>query len=316
MSNITVLSENLAELASVIRSINGETTTYTIEELAPAILALPSPIPWTSWEEASWEEIYNICQARKQGLIQSWPSDIYLGKTKRVTFSKNVLGSEGVDVEIIGIDVDGPGTLTFQVAAVYSYNGGFNNGTRFYQCNGYAHDYNCSYEWNDLNTIKGPGGYGVYYESVTGQQIINQVRRECQNFYDYCDCKQYIKPLMKGTASWDAGNSEVRTTEPTFLEEYVWLASEFEMGLAEYSIATDSQIKEATQGVTIPYPLFKTDADRIKAASGGTQHYWLRSTGVVNGEMRRCIVGTDGKASNIDLWHSGSSNFCPCFAIG
>lgn len=68
---------------------------------------------WSGWDNASWEDIYNLCKAKQEGAITEWPSDIVWGMTKTVNLSTAVLGAASFDVMLVGIDYFGDGILTF-----------------------------------------------------------------------------------------------------------------------------------------------------------------------------------------------------------
>lgn len=75
----------------------------------------PSWEPWPGIAEASWEQVYGLCKAKQLGLTD-WPSDITIGATREIQFRHHESQSFPhweVPVVLIGIDVDGPGVLTF-----------------------------------------------------------------------------------------------------------------------------------------------------------------------------------------------------------
>ena len=69
---------------------------------------------WVGWNNATWEDIYNLCKAKQEGKISAWPSDVVVGATKITTLSTAVLGSSSFTMRLIGIDEDGDGLLTFE----------------------------------------------------------------------------------------------------------------------------------------------------------------------------------------------------------
>lgn len=72
---------------------------------------------WPGFENASWKDIYDLCKKKQAGTIKTWPEDIKLGATKNISFRWGNENSSTVfytmTFEIIGIDIDGPGVLTF-----------------------------------------------------------------------------------------------------------------------------------------------------------------------------------------------------------
>lgn len=70
-------------------------------------------LSWPGWTDANWGDIYDLCLRRKTTGCD-WPSDIQLGISKKITFTESILGSTNVNVYLVGIETEGPGTLTFQ----------------------------------------------------------------------------------------------------------------------------------------------------------------------------------------------------------
>lgn len=309
MANVVINDNHLADLAKCIRAINGETTTYTIDELAPAILALPEPIIWTSWEEASWGDIYKVCKGMQSGALTKWPDDIYVGKTKTLYFTENLIKcrcgalENKCEVEIIGVDIDGPGVLTFSLK--HSINGL----QMFIGVDGYP------YGSSSLTTT-----YSWLNDVVPADNYTNIARQQCENLYNTCEAKDYIKPLYKGTSRW-TGSSKV---EPEFRFETFWLPSEFELGLSSSSNSIGATLKESTEGVNVPYPAY-TDSNSRKRIffstvsdchkSSDYEAYYLRSSGISTNNARLYINAygqVKGAKNAVDFY----ATFVPCFAIG
>lgn len=145
-------------------------------------------------------------------------------------------------------------------------------------------------------------------------------RAQCQNFYNYCSAKNSIKTVKKGLA---ARNSS-RNGAVTYSDETVWLPSEREMGLDNYSslsTANSTTSKaECTQGYNAAYSYYTNNSRRIKykmnangTLTSSTDWYWERSrhhydSGVV------CRVDTGGSAGGNT--YSVSSGLAPAFVIG
>ena len=68
---------------------------------------------WVGWANATWEDVYNLCKAKQEGKITTWPDDVVLGATKETTLSTAVLGTSTFTMRIIGLDIDGSGVITF-----------------------------------------------------------------------------------------------------------------------------------------------------------------------------------------------------------
>ena len=68
---------------------------------------------WVGWANATWEDVYNLCKAKQEGRITTWPDDVVLGATKETTLSTAILGTSTFTMRIIGLDIDGSGVITF-----------------------------------------------------------------------------------------------------------------------------------------------------------------------------------------------------------
>ena len=235
-------------------------------------IAAPAGFEWVGWTNATWEDIYNLCKAKQEGRITTWPSDVVLGATKETTLSSAVSGLTNYTMRIIGIDIDGVGVITFD----------------------------CNHLGNN---------------SFTSTQ--SNITNICQNFYNYCDAKPYIKVLSKGTAGGLTDPNNARNGVVTYADRYVWLLSEREVNLDNYSsisAANSTTTKaECTYGVNQPYPYFTSDETRIKNKKDGSFIKWsLRSEDVIGGNVYILIITNTG-TSSITLDKCG---FSPCFAIG
>ena len=67
---------------------------------------------WPGWANATWEDIYKLCQQRWNGGI-AWPDDVVLGATKETTLSTAILGTSTFTMRIIGLDIERQGVITF-----------------------------------------------------------------------------------------------------------------------------------------------------------------------------------------------------------
>ena len=275
---------------------------------------------WPGLANATWENVYALCKQKQSGVITEWPEDITIGATMTVNLSSPIVDYRkeeftSFECEIIGIDIDGDGVLTFQTKYCI-YMQMVDAPWQTYTTNPYV-----EIEWQDDELLQ--DNYVI---------ARNVLRENCNNFYAYCDAKNYIKPLNKYTANYN-GYSEEQKTMPTGKLEYVWLPSEFEIGVSEYSIAALAQLKEATLGVNMPYPKF-TDAEsrekkELKSSVNIGEYtvpWWLRSTSTtVSGtpagshqvcagySMQRTIKGS---YANGTAYYGSAAGFAPCFAIG
>ena len=151
--------------------------------------------------------------------------------------------------------------------------------------------------------------------------IGSDARTQCQNFYNYCSAKASIKTVSKGTCP--SINSS-RNGSVTYNNETVWLPSEREMGLDNYSpISTANSTTskaECTQGYNASYSYYTSNSTRAKyymnangSLTSNTNWYWERSR-YYNVSDRVCRVGSGGSASNIYYYSSGG--LAPAFVIG
>ena len=151
--------------------------------------------------------------------------------------------------------------------------------------------------------------------------INSTARTQCQNFYNYCSAKASIKTVSKGTCP-----SQVPGKNGTAIynNETVWIPSETEMGLNNYSSLTYSNSttsnSECTSGYNAPYSYYTSDPTRIKYTmnANGTlttiaQYYWERSYGC-SSLYAVCSVIRDGSADYGD--HNFDNGLAPAFVIG
>lgn len=118
-----------------------------------------------SWEDSTWEDLYNVCKMKQAGVITEWPENIQIGKFKACETRLN-----GIDytwyMRLIGMDIDAPGTLTFETATILDYV----DDEHF--PNGYAKNaYSCMEYHANLNPKESPYHYiraiDKQYESVS-----------------------------------------------------------------------------------------------------------------------------------------------------
>lgn len=217
----------------------------------------PSAFEWVGWSSATWEDVYNLTKAKQSGTITAWPDDVVLGATKALSLSTAVLGTSSTTMRIIGLDHDASGTITFQTVNTLS----------------------TKTKW----TSDTGAGLPAYYSWDN-----SQVRVECQNFYNYCEAKPYIKTVSKKTYYIGSGSSG-------YLEDFtetVFLLSQSEVFY--------SGLSEGSQ-----YGYYDTEVPN--------KAYWLRSTR--DGSYKNAMkTTTDG-----DTDYSGKTTteyISPAFVIG
>ena len=205
-----------------------------------------------------------------------------LGSTKLVNLSTAVLGANAATMMVIGFDQDGESTVTFQTKGV-------------------------------LPTSTTFGSSAVWIGSTA--------RMQCQNFYNACEAKDFIKTVSKGTCL-SINNS--RNNTATYNDETVWIPSEREMGLDSYSpISTANSTTskaECTQGYNAAYSYYTSDATRVKYqmnANGtlttSTGFYWERSLHYTDTNYA-CKIWVGGSDSY--SIYSDDNYLAPAFVIG
>lgn len=202
-----------------------------------------------------------------------------LGAIKTCLFSPAFLNAKSVYTRVIGINLDGDNTTTF-----HSF--------RF--------------------ATAPPLETTVNWE--------NSVRRQyCQTFYESCDCKKYIKPVIKGTCLTDIVPQY--NGEATYLKETAWLLSEGEAGCdGKSTLIKSNWIKsnaECTQGEIFSYPYYDSDEKRQLTLSGTTQPslWWTRSNCTHQSEYFYCVV-INAKGQSEGASFNYSRSLAPAFVIG
>ena len=206
-----------------------------------------------------------------------------LGATKLVNLSAAVLGANAATMMIIGFNQDGENTTTFQT--------------------------------------KGTLPTTTVFGSSSAVWIGSTARTQCQNFYNACEAKNFIKTVSKGTCQ-SINNS--RNNTPTYNDETVFLLSEREIGFDSFSplsTANSTTSKaECTKGYNVGYSYYTSDATRKKHRmnADGTltttsDFDWLRSLHYNSaGYLSRVWAGG---SEGYDLYDN-SNGFAPAFVIG
>lgn len=178
--------------------------------------------PW-SWGDQTavgdvswWRDLYNWIQnstvAERKACI---------GKTKKLTLSKSVLGANTVVMLCIGADEDGDNTLTFQT----------------------------------MNVL--PKSFTVSYSTAW---LNSAQRTQCINFYNACQIQDYIKTVKKGVAETGTqGNGTViynwETVWILSLREL-----NYDLDEASISAANSTQTKaECTYNFNAPYTYYQNN---------------------------------------------------------
>lgn len=297
---------------------------------------------WLVWENPSkfqtetWADLKAICDRVKQG--DTWPNYIKLGVVKKLKllapFSLMVeQNADFIYVRLIGIDVEGPGTLTFQVIG----------GGRIIPYHETGH-YN---EINQAELYYVPMCYvehefgATYTESRDRFKWIGSTYREvyCKELYDICEAKPYIKKVKKYTCPYSNRTNEPATVTPVLNEETIWALSHYEVVGAENdeSPCNDGPIRECSlisEGVySQPYTFFSSEEDKYDWWTEGNyegdwmqrhMQFWTRShfgsSGFVDaaGNDSRNMFGivARGDADPVPMPAYDASGFEPCFVIG
>lgn len=205
-----------------------------------------------------------------------------LGATKLVNLSTTVLGANAATMMVIGFNQDGENTTTFQTKGTLPTNTTFGS----------------SAAW-----------------------IGSTARAQCQNFYNACEAKNFIKIVSKGTCPNQVSG---QNGTATYNNETVWIPSETEMGLDDISslVKSNSTISnsECTKGYNTGYSYYTSNVTRIKyqmSANGSLTtnrtDYWERSRHY-NNSNSVCIVFSYGSATGSG--YTDSNGFAPAFVIG
>lgn len=145
----------------------------------------------------------------------------------------------------------------------------------------------------------------------------SDMNNTCQNFYNYCNAKPYIKVLKKGVANHD----EWRKGYVGYTNRYVWLLSEREVNLdsrSGISVANSTLTNaECTYGVNQPYPYFTSNETRIKKKKDNSPITWsTRSLNCYNTANAQFVQINNKGKSDVPFYDSNNYFFSPCFAIG
>ena len=252
---------------------------------------------WPGWDNADWEDINNLCYAKQQGYIDSWPNDVVVGGTKSVTLTASVSGTTTHNVMIIGMDQDAEGTLTFQTVnslattSAFSRSSDYADGTNYYHANNLIFDGNSS---------------GL-----------------CKKYYDAFPGKASIMQVNKGTCT-----SQVETQDgtATYREQYVWIPSEGEVGLDNYASLKYSNWTttngECTYGKKFKYAYYTDNDTRKKwrgdeaatsaGYSGSAYPWWTRS----HNYQGQGICGVYASGIEYGGYYYDTKGVAPAFVIG
>lgn len=222
-----------------------------------------------------WRDLYNWVQnstvAERKACI---------GKTKKLTLSKSVLGANTVVMLCIGADEDGDNTLTFQT----------------------------------MNVL--PRSFTVSYNTVW---LNSAQRTQCINFYNACQIQDYIKTVKKGVAQTGTqGNGTViYNWETVWVLSFREL--NLDSDYASISASNSTQTKaECTYNFNAPYTYYQNNvrgkqiADSNGAVSGSNFASYTTRSMKYNGYVYYIYNTNDWTYASSDF----TSYLAPAFTIG
>lgn len=143
-------------------------------------------------------------------LKNHYPNPSWVGMQKSVTLDDAVLGTTTHQIVCIGVDQDGDNTVTFQTLNCLATTSAFSSlpsdSSHYARGSNYHDSANLIYDGNTLGACK------LYYNAFPG--------------------KSYIKAVNKGTVTVQHSS---RNGTATYTSQYVWIPSEYEVGLDSYS---------------------------------------------------------------------------------
>lgn len=184
--------------------------------------------------------------------------------------------------------------------------------THLVVCIGADQDADKTLTFQTLNCLAQSTAFG----SSNGKWINSLARTQCQNYYNAFPGKNYIKTVSKGTC--EVVNND-RNGTPIYNNETVWLPSEREMGLNQYSSLSTANSttskSECTEGTNFSYSYYTSNNNRKKKRgdSGSASNYWDRSI-LYNSSLSLCNVDSSGLAYY--RGYGNSSGLAPAFVIG
>lgn len=268
---------------------------------------IPIGYEWVGWDNATWEDINNLCIAKRRGIIREWPNDVQVGNLKQVNLKSTILGTRNHKVRLIGIDQDADGSLTFCTQ------GTLVNQTKFKEP---------EYRQDGVN-------YGTNYWHIS------LVRNLCSQYYNALPMKDMVLPVKKGTCR--AFIPGAPDNAVYYTTEYVFLPSDIEMGTdvgyesGGVTFQTFGPIRrkyasithcECTQGKMFTYQYFEnvenrkvpriidTDGNITYTPAYGTYSndaYWLRSRGTnramsdTEADERMCLEIDKSNGQNLSV---------------
>lgn len=171
MAHITKVNGTAYEILGGSTKVNG--TNYDIIKGKTKVngtnydIDFTPPYVWVGWDNATWADVVELVEAKRDGLIRSFPSDIVVGISKPLKLEKNVrpsgyssgIWSNGTwNAYLIGI---GTNSLTFQ-----------------WQITTYT-----SMRWD--NTYDKPYTYLNLLNKATGTTTIDSAMKKQSSFYAY-----------------------------------------------------------------------------------------------------------------------------------
>ena len=323
------LTYSPSSLTGLVIAINGNTITFTgdgqtdvSQEFTVTIgegtnyLAATQTVTVTAayitWEfgagsgeaaDAEWfEGLKNYLTTKSGSSLTTTAGGSILGATKTVTLSSAVSGTTTHLIRVIGMDQDADNTVTFQTvnslttaskfSSLGSDSSNYANGSNYHHANNLIFDGNSS---------------GL-----------------CKQYYDAFPGKASIMRVNKGTCTSQVSG---KNGTATYREQYVWIPSEGEVGLNNYSSLTygnwTTTNGECTYGKKFKYSYYTDNDTRKKwlgdeaaaaAEYSGNGTYWWTRGHYYNIAGNVCAVFSDGSADNYYYWNS--CGVAPAFVIG
>lgn len=231
---------------------------------------------WPGWSSATWQDINNLCKAKQNGDIASWPSDVVKNQSeKTLSFSTSPYSYTGfgdtVTVRLRELD-ELPDTLTFSVLI------------------------------NTSTMAKMPYG-------ATRVWSTSNARSACQQLYNDAipENKSYIVPVVKRTSTnWDSRYPPAEDiTEDT--TDYFFLPAQYELIAGFYHNSSMSSSLEGTvYNNTLKQSLYNSGMSRLGV-------YWQEADLWTRSRANGVTVWTEQGNENVSNYRG---YICPFFIIG
>lgn len=145
---------------------------------------------------------------------------------------------------------------------------------------------------------------GVFYSNTTN----GVARQNCANFYDEIvdNGKQYIKQLQKTCRA-----AQLTTAWGSF-NDYVWIPNIREV-TGQSTFGTNNQSCQDSSVPKTQFPIFTTQANRIRSTEGGATQSWWTCDGWDTNDAYATNVGTTGALGYTNV--ANTSYILPCFRL-